>query len=75
MVRMVEQKLVQAAFYACTPAEGTAKQTRQARYTQFKSALRWAEQERLMGITETGETTYFWLLPQSKEADEGEGVD
>src|SRR5262245_8391376 len=48
--RMVDQKLVRQAFYAWTPTEGTSKQTRQARYTQFKSALSWAEQERLIGI-------------------------
>ena len=72
VVRMVDQKLVRTAFYACTPAEGTSKQTRQARYTQYKSALRWAEQERLIGITEVGKTAYFWLAGPKAEDEEEE---
>jgi len=72
VVRMVDQKLVRTAFYARTPAEGTSKQTRQARYTQYKSALRWAEQERLIGITEVGENAYFWLAGPKAEDEEEE---
>jgi AAA domain-containing protein len=71
-VRMVDQKLVRKAFYACTVADGTSKQQRQARHTQFKSALNWAEQNRLIGIGEIDGATYFWLAqPDFDEDSEG----
>src|SRR5262249_53458518 len=61
VVRMVDQNALRAAFYAATPVEEAAKQTRQARHAQFKAALAWAEQERLIGIGEVEEAPYAWL--------------
>jgi AAA domain len=73
-VRMVDQERVREAFYASTPAEGTPKQKRQFRYTQFKRALDWAEQERLIAIGEIGDTTYIWLTrPDPEDAEEEQG--
>ena len=71
---MVDQGLVHEAFYACTPAEGTPKQKRQFRYAQFKRALDWAEQERLIAVGEIGDTTYLWLTrPDPEDAEEEQG--
>jgi hypothetical protein len=71
-VRMVDQKVVRKAFYACTVADGTTKQQRQARHTQFKSALNWAEQNQLIGVGEIGDITYLWLArPDFDEDTEG----
>ena len=69
LVRMVEQKRVRAVFYAATPAEEAAKQTRQARHAQFKAALAWAEQERLIGIGEVNEVPYVWLAKPGEDED------
>jgi hypothetical protein len=72
VVRMVDQKVVRKAFYVCTVADGTSKQQRQARHTQFKSALNWAEQNRLIGVGEIGDVTYLWLAgPDFDEDTEG----
>ena len=72
MVRMVDQKHVRTAFYACTVVDSTPKQQRQARHTQFKSALNWAEQNSLIGVGEIGEVTYLWLArPDFDEDSEG----
>jgi hypothetical protein len=67
VVRMVDQNLVRKAFYAGTPAEEAVQQTRQARYAQFKAALAWAEQERLIGIGEVNEVPYVWLAKPGEE--------
>ena len=67
IVRMVDQKLVRKAFYACTPAEEAAQQTRQARHAQFKAALAWAEMERLIGIGEVAEIPYVWLAKPEED--------
>jgi hypothetical protein len=73
-VRMVDQERVRKAFYASTPADGTPKQKRQFRYAQFKRALDWAEQERLIAIGEIGDTTYIWLTrPDPEDAEEEQG--
>ena len=73
-VRMVDQERVREAFYASTPADGTPKQKRQFRYAQFKRALDWAEQERLIAIGEIGDITYIWLIrPDPDEAEEEQG--
>ncbi len=66
VVRMVNQKLVRKAFYAATPAEEAVQQTRQARHAQFKAALAWAEQERLIGIGEVNEVPNVWLAKQDE---------
>ena len=67
VIRMVEQKRVRAVFYAATPAEEAAKQTRQARHAQLKAALAWAEQERLIGIGEVNEVPYGWLAKPGED--------
>ena len=73
-VRMVDQERVREAFYASTPADGTPKRKRQFRYAQFKRALDWAEQERLIAIGEIGDITYIWLIrPDPDEAEEEQG--
>ena len=73
-VRMVDQERVRKAFYASTPADGTPKQKRQFRYAQFKRALDWAEQERLIAIGEIGDITYIWLTrPDPEDAEEEQG--
>jgi hypothetical protein len=73
-VRMVDQELVRKEFYASTPADGTPKQKRQFRYAQFKRALDWAEQERLIAIGEIGDVTYIWLIrPDPEDAKEDHG--
>jgi hypothetical protein len=70
-VRMVDQERVRKAFYASTPADGTPKQKRQFRYAQFKRALDWAEQERLIAIGEIGDITYIWLTrPDPEDAEQ-----
>jgi hypothetical protein len=73
-VRMVDQERVRKAFYASTAADGTPKQKRQFRYAQFKRALDWAEQERLIAIREIGDITYIWLTrPDPEDAEEEQG--
>ena len=52
VVRMVDQKLVRKAFYACTPAEGSPEQKGRLRRQRFLAALDWAEQEQLIGVGE-----------------------
>ena len=69
VVRMVDQKALRAAFYAATPAEEAAQQTRQARHAQFKAALAWAEAERLIGIGEINKVPYAWLTKPGEDED------
>ena len=69
VIRMVDQKALRAAFYAATPAEEAAQQTRQARHAQFKAALAWAEADRLIGIGEVGGTPYAWLAKPGEDED------
>ena len=54
VVRMVDQKLVRKAFYACTPAEGSPEQKGRLRRQRFLAALDWAEQKQLIGVGEIG---------------------
>ena len=61
VVRMVDQKLVRKAFYACTPAEGSPEQKGRLRRQRFLAALDWAEQEQLIGVGEIGDVGYLWL--------------
>jgi len=61
VVRMVDQKLVRKAFYACTPAEGTPEQMGRFRRQKFLAALDWAEQQQLIGAGEVNELSYLWL--------------
>jgi len=62
VVRMVDQRLVRKAFYACTPTEeGTPKQKAESRRKQFTRALGWAEQEQLIAAHEIEGVTYLRL--------------
>jgi AAA domain len=71
-VRMVDKEIVRKRFFAGTSADGTPKQRRQFKFTQFKRALEWAEAETLIGIGEIGENTYVWLARFDAEDDEEE---
>jgi hypothetical protein len=71
VVRMVDQKLVRKAYYACTPTdEGPPERKRKARHMQFVRAVAWAEDQRLIAITEIEDVTYLRLTRPSEE--EGE---
>jgi AAA domain len=70
VVRMVDQKLVRKAFYACTPAEGSPEQTGRLRRQRFLAALDWAEQEQLIGVREIEGLTYLWLVRPKAEEEE-----
>ena len=72
VVRMVDQKFVRKAFYACTPADGTPEQTGRFRRQKFLAALDWAEQNQLIGVGEVNEVSYLWLARPGPE-DEEEG--
>ena len=61
VVRMVDQKLVRKAFYACTPVEGSPEQKGRLRRQRFLAALDWAEQKQLIGVGEIGDVGYLWL--------------
>jgi hypothetical protein len=72
VVRMVEQKVVRKAFYACTPADGTPEQMGRFRRQKFLAALDWAEQNQLIGAGEVNEVGYLWLArpePEDEEED------
>ena len=67
VVRMVDEKLVRKAFYACTPTEGDApKQKAEFRRKRFGRALDWAEDEELIGASEIDGIAYLWLRPKSQ---------
>jgi AAA domain len=72
MVRMVDQKLVRKAFYACTPAdEGTPERKGHFKRQKFLRALDWAEDEQLIAITEIEGVTYLRLTrPSCEEGDD-----
>ena len=61
VVRMVDEKLVRKAFYACTPADGTPEQKGRFRLQKFLAALDWAEQEQLIGAGEVNGVSYLWF--------------
>jgi hypothetical protein len=70
-VRMVDQKLVRKAFYACTPVdEGTPEQRGRFRRQRFLAALDWAEQQQLIGAGEVNEVSYLWLARPEPEDDQ-----
>ena len=69
-VRMVDQKLVRKAFYACTPVDGTPEQTRKVRHMQFTRALAWAEDQELIGMGEVGDAAYVWFVRPDSEDEE-----
>jgi hypothetical protein len=72
-VRMVDQKFVRDKFNDGTPdVDGDAKRNRQARYTQFKAALRYAEEKQLIGVCKVGEVAYLWLTQPNGGGDEEE---
>jgi hypothetical protein len=70
-VRMIEQKLVRKAFYACTPTDGTPEQKGRFRRQKFLAALDWAEQNQLIGAGDIDEASYLWLArPESEDEQE-----
>jgi AAA domain len=72
VVRMVDEKLVRKAFYACTPADGTPEQKGRFRRQRFLAALDWAEQNQLIGAGEVDEVSYLWLSrPKTEDEEEG----
>ena len=69
-IRMIDQEIVRAAFYACTPADGTPEQKGKFRRQKFTRALDTAEDGQLIGVGDIGGTTYLWLIrpePQGEE--------
>jgi hypothetical protein len=71
VVRMIDQEIVRKAFYAGTPAEGTAEQKGELRRRQFNRTLGWAEAQRLIGIAEIAGVTYIWLARPHATHEEG----
>ncbi len=70
-VRMVDQKLVRKAFYACTPEDGTPELTQKSRYMQFTRALARAEVKSVIGIGEIDGVTYLWpAQPDLQDAEQ-----
>jgi hypothetical protein len=69
-VRMIDQARVRAAFYACTPADGTPRQKQMFRLMQFTRARDWAEEHQLIGIREIEGVTYLWLARANPEDEE-----
>jgi hypothetical protein len=67
VVRMVDQKVVRKAFYACTSADGTPKQQAKFRLQKFQRALDWAEDNRLIGVGTIKDCTYIWLTRPDNE--------
>jgi hypothetical protein len=72
-MRMVDEKLVRKAFYACTPADGTPEQKGRFRRQKYLAALDWAEQQQLIGAGEVNEVSYLWLARPN--TDQGEDPD
>jgi len=70
VVRMVDEKLVRKAFYACTPADGTSEQKGRFRRQKFLAALDWAEQQQLIGAGEVNEVSYLWLARHNTDEEE-----
>src|SRR5262245_37044681 len=70
IVRMVDQKFVRKAFYACTPTdEGTPERKGHFRRQKFLRALDWAEDEQLIAVTEINGVTYLRLIrPREEES-------
>ncbi len=73
LVAMAKQaETVRKAYYACTPTdEGPPERKRKTRHMQFVRAVAWAEDQRLIAITEIEDVTYLRLTRPS----EGEGED
>jgi hypothetical protein len=70
-VRMVDQKFVRKAFYACTPTdEGTLERKGHFRRQKFLRALDWAEDEQLIAVTEIDGVTYLRLTRPGEEESE-----
>jgi hypothetical protein len=70
VVRMVDQKLVRKAFYACTPADGSPEQKGEFRRKRFNRAVDWAEDQQLIGIQDIEGVTYLFLAQLKPEDDE-----
>jgi AAA domain len=71
IVRMVDQKFVRKAFYACTPTdEGTPERKGHFRRQKFLRALDWAEDEQLIAVTGINGVTYLRLTRPGEEESE-----
>jgi AAA domain len=70
MVRMIDQEIVREQFYASTPADGTPEQKSKFRRQKFTRALDWAEDHQLIGVGESGDVTYLWLMRPDPEDEE-----
>jgi hypothetical protein len=69
-VRMIDQEVVRALYYAQTPVDGTPKQKADARRQQFKRALNWAEAQELIASHEIDDVIYLRLC--SHKAEDGD---
>jgi hypothetical protein len=71
VVRMVDEKVVRKAFYACTPTPTDDKEQKSRfRRQKFLAALEWAEQNQLIGAGEIDEVGYLWLARPKTEDEE-----
>jgi len=71
VVRMVDEKVVRKAFYACTPTPTDDKEQKaRFRRQKFLAALEWAEQNQLIGAGEIDEVSYLWLARPKAEDEE-----
>jgi hypothetical protein len=66
----IDREIVQAEFYAQTPADGTEQQKHDIRRKRFASALERAQEKQLIGIREINGVTYMWLQLQQPHEDE-----
>ena len=74
MVRMVDQEIVRAEFYAHTPADGTPERKGNLRRQKFSRALGWAEENGLIGVKEVDDVVYLSLTrPNMADETEEEG--
>jgi hypothetical protein len=67
VLRMVDQEVARAEFYARTAADGTEEQKRKLRWQRFTRAVNRAEEKQLIGVREINGTTYLWLMPVQQE--------
>jgi AAA domain len=71
--RMVNEKAVRKAFYACTVAEGdTPKQKQHFKLMRFTRSLAWAEEQGLIAVHEIEGDTYLQLSQLGPEQDDGD---
>src|SRR5262249_44388181 len=70
VVRMVDQEIVRAEFYAQTASDGTPEQKTAFRQKQFKRVINWTEAQQLIGVREIKGVVYLWLTrPEPSQTD------